>query len=46
MIKYLLINIKIDVLKLTNIFFEKIVLCFNISADIVNNKNSLFINAV
>ena len=39
MIKYLLINIKIDVSKLTNVFFEKIVLHFNISADIVNNKN-------
>ena len=44
MIKYLLIIIKIDVVKLTKLFFEKIVLCFDTSADIVNNKNSLFIN--
>ena len=44
MIKYLLISIKIDVLKLTNVFFEEIVLHFDISADIVNDKNFLFIN--
>ena len=43
-IKYLLIIIKIDVAKLTNVFFEKIVLHFGMSADIVNNKNFLFIN--
>ena len=45
MIKYLSINIKIDVSKLTKMFFEKIVLYFDILADIVNNKNFLFINA-
>ena len=45
MIKYLLIIIKIDVAKLTNMFFEKIVLHFNMSTNIVNNKNFLFINA-
>ena len=45
MIKYLLMIIKIDVAKLTKLFFEKIVLCFDISADIVSDKNSLFINA-
>ena len=44
MIKYLLIIIKIDVAKLTNVFFKKIVLHFDMSADIVNNKNFLFIN--
>ena len=44
MIKYLLIIIKIDVAKLTNVFFEKIVLHFDISIDIVNDKNFLFIN--
>ena len=44
MIKYLSINIKIDVSKLTNVFFEKIVLHFDMSANIVNDKNSLFIN--
>ena len=44
-IKYLLISIKIDVSKLTKMFFKKIVLHFNISADIVDNKDFLFINA-
>ena len=44
MIKYLLISIEINISKLTNIFFEKIVLYFDISADIVNDKNFLFIN--
>ena len=43
-IKYLSIIIKIDVAKLTNMFFKKIILHFNISADIVNDKNFLFIN--
>ena len=43
-IKYLLIIIKIDVAKLTNMFFKKIVLYFDISTDIVNNKSFLFIN--
>ena len=45
MIKYLSIIIKIDVAKLTNVFFEKIILHFNMSADIVNDKDFLFINA-
>ena len=44
MIKYLLIIIKIDVAKLKNVFFEKIVLHFGMSADIVNDKDFLFIN--
>ena len=43
-IKDLLLNIKINILKLTNVFFEKIVLHFNISADIVNDRNFLFNN--
>ena len=43
-IKYLLIIIKIDVAKLTNVFFKKIVLHFDMSADIINDKNFLFIN--
>ena len=38
MIKYLSINIKINVSKLTNVFFEKIVLYFDISANIVNDN--------
>ena len=45
MIKYLSISIKIDVSKLTNMFFEKIVLYFDMSANIINDKNFLFINA-
>ena len=45
MTKYLSIIIKIDVAKLTKLFFEEIVLRFNMSADIINNKNFLFINA-
>ena len=45
MIKYLSVSIKIDVLKLTNVFFEKIVLHFDISADIIINRDFLFINA-
>ena len=45
LIKYLSVNIKIDISKLTNVFFEKIVLHFDILADIVNDKDSLFINA-
>ena len=44
-IKYLLIIIKIDVAKLTKLFFNQIVLRFDMSADIVNNRNFLFINA-
>ena len=43
-IKYLLIIIKIDAAKLTNVFFKKIVLHFDMSTDIVNDKNFLFIN--
>ena len=39
MIKYLSIIIKIDVAKLTNIFFKKIVLHFDISTNIVNDKS-------
>ena len=44
MIKYLLIIIKIDVAKLMNVFFKKIVLHFDMSTNIVNDKNFLFIN--
>ena len=42
MIKYLLMIIKIDVAKLTKLFCKKIVLYFNISIDIDNEKNFLF----
>ena len=44
MIKYLLIIIKIDVAKLTNVFFKKIVLHFGMSTDIISDRNFLFIN--
>ena len=44
MIKYLSMIIKIDVAKLTNIFFKKIILHFDMSANIINDKNFLFIN--
>ena len=43
-IKYLLIIIKINVAKLTNVFFKKIILHFDMSTNIVNNKDFLFIN--
>ena len=36
--------IKIDIAKLTKLFFEKIVLRFDMSTDIINDRNSLFIN--
>ena len=44
MIKYLSIVIKINVAKLMKLFFKKIVLRLNISADIVNDKDFLFVN--
>ena len=44
-IKYLSMIIKIDVAKLTKVFFEKIVLRFDMLTNIVNDKNFLFINA-
>ena len=43
-IKYLSVIIKIDVAKLTKLFFEQIVLRFDMSADIINDRSSLFIN--
>ena len=44
-IKYLSMIIKIDAAKLTKLFFKKIVLRFDISANIINDRNFLFINA-
>ena len=44
MIKYILIIKKIDVVKLTKVFFKKIVLRFDMSDEIVNDRNSVFIN--
>ena len=44
-IKYILVIIKIIVVKLTKFFFEKIVLRYDVSNDIMNNKKFVFINA-
>ena len=44
MIKYILIIKKIDVAKLIKVFFEKIVLRFDISDEIMNDRNFMFIN--
>ena len=45
MIRYVLIIKKIDVAELTKIFFEKIVLRFDMSDEIVNDKKFMFMNA-
>ena len=45
MIRYVLIIKKIDVAKLTKMFFKKIVLCFNISSKIVSDRKFVFTNA-
>ena len=45
MIKYILVIIKIIVVKLTKIFFEKIVLQYDVSNDIMSDKKFVFINA-
>ena len=45
MIKYVLIIKKIDAAKLTKIFFEKIILRFDMSNEIINDKKFVFINA-
>ena len=42
---YLFIKKILTVIKLTEFFFEKIALKYEISNDIVINKDSLFINA-
>ena len=44
MIKYILIIKKIDVAKLTKVFFEEIVLRFDMSDEIVNDRNFMFTN--
>ena len=45
MIKYISIIKKIDVAKLTKMFFKKIVLRFDMSDEIVNDKKFMFMNA-
>ena len=44
-IKYISITIKIDVVTLTKVFYEKIIFRFDISSDIMSDKNSVFMNA-
>ena len=44
-IKYILITIKCDNVELTKKFFEKIVFNFDMFIDIINDRNSIFINA-
>ena len=45
MIKYLSMIIKIDIAKLTKLFFEEIVLRFSMPTNIISDKDFLFINA-
>ena len=45
MIKYVSIIKKIDVAELTKMFFKKIILRFDMSDEIVNNKKFMFTNA-
>ena len=44
MIKYISIIKKIDVAKLTKMFFKKIILRFNMSNKILNDKKFMFTN--
>ena len=44
MIKYVLIIKKIDVAKLTKMFFKKIVLRFDMSDEIINDRKFEFTN--
>ena len=43
-IKYLFMKITIDVVTLTEIFYNEIIYHYNILNDIVNNRNFIFIN--
>ena len=43
-IKYVFITIKLDVVKLTKMFFIEIVLHFNMFENIVNNRDFVFTN--
>ena len=44
MMKYIFVIVKIDVVALTKMFFEKIVLRFDFFNDIMNDKEFVFIN--
>ena len=45
MIKYISVTIKIDVVTLTKIFYEKILLRFDTSTNIVSDRNFVFTSA-
>jgi len=45
MIKYILIIIRINVVKLIKVFFKEIVLRFNMLINIISNKDSVFTSA-
>ena len=45
MIKYILIIKKINVAELTKMFFKKIILCFDMSNEIMSDKKFVFTNA-
>ena len=44
MIKYISITTKIDIVTLTKFFYEKFVLRFDVSNNIINDKNFVFTN--
>jgi len=44
MIKYILVIIKIDIAKLTKVFFDKTVLRFETLTSIISNKEFIFTN--
>ncbi len=45
MIKYILIITRINVAELTKVFFEEIILRFNMSANIISDRDSVFTSA-
>ena len=44
-IRYISITIKINVAKLAKIFYSNIIYRYNISYEIINNRDSIFISA-
>ncbi len=45
MIKYISVITRINVVKLTKVFFEKIILRFNMLANIISDRDSVFTSA-
>jgi len=43
-IKYIFVTIRINIAKLTKVFFNKIILYFEILVNIINNNKFIFIN--